>query len=145
MLVASCWGCSSDSECDGPRGEPGDVTTDLGAHDGFELLECPERASLDFEVHGLGQQWFMGVEPGAPNRAESLEAFSSEVLVPALGGVPALVLSGATTTCTGTGPAVLLESWGDVDAVVASLGQSLRDADLRESVAISVTGEVCRE
>jgi hypothetical protein len=118
--------------------------TDPGVYDGFELLECPEQPTPDFEVRGLGQHWYMDVEPSASNRVETVEAFSSEVVIPAIGRVPALVLSGIGTLCSGVGgPSVLLESWADVDSVVAAVGAALRDEDLMESVAISVTGEVC--
>jgi hypothetical protein len=88
----------------------------------------------------------MDVEPGASNRAATVEAFTSEVVIPAVGRVPSLVLSGPGASCSGAGgPSVLLESWADVDKVVAAVGAALRDQDLKESVAISVTGEVCAQ
>ncbi len=146
LSASTAWACGNESECDGPQGEPADVETAPGTYDGFELLECPERPSPDFEVRGTGRMWFMGVEPGAADRSESLAAFSSDVIEPAIAHIDVVqFLGGAGTTCAGIGPAILLKDWNDVDAVVSAVGGALRDEDLRESVGISVTGDVCAE
>jgi hypothetical protein len=133
LVAVLLGGC--DHRC-GPDGQWTDVATRRGAYDGYEVSAC---ATAEVSVLGDGSRWAGDAAPGAVGRDQAFVDFADLVAVKLTVGHKAFVDPGPRAGCTNPEAVVIqLNNWADVDPVVMTVGQLLKQGSLREEVLIQI-------
>jgi len=137
LLAGSLAGCAEDSEV---IGNASMMTTELGEHDGYTLVACPDQDR--WLVIGDGTHYFNDVSPGAEGRSAAVIRFGNEVLAPAVTDLESLVAWGGVNVACQPDSALVssasVHNWGEIDSLIHRVGDTLSQESLSEVVQVAV-------
>jgi hypothetical protein len=141
VLVASCAGAPAD----GIIGNPTEMRTEAGDHEGYRLEACPD-STESWLVIGTGSNYYRDVAPTDADRQQAVIALRDEILAPIYQTLDSFVFSGGYGLACQAGlpplASVGIRDWGELDQLIEQVGSALDAGDLAEAVQVEITAPI---